>query len=164
MTRHTRQARINGSPEPNSPKGRSFRWVAELEENGSPHNSAIFEGSYSDGLTVEKSCESRKEASPMELNEPFSKTSAESQSAERWDLILRRWFAVKNAKSAAVRALSLLKNPRVKQSADIWPAMAAGLAAWSVYIDYSIRNGWLRCALWWNGKENTAERIDSNVR
>ena len=54
MTRHTRQGRINGSPEPNSPKGRSFRWVAELEENGSPHNSAIFEGSYSDGLTVEK--------------------------------------------------------------------------------------------------------------
>ncbi len=46
-----------------------------------------------------------------------------------------------NAKSAAVRALSLLKNPRVKQSADISTAMAAGIAAWSVYIDYSIRNG-----------------------
>ena len=73
-----RQARLKAL-EPNSPKGRSVRWVAEFEENGSPHNSAIFEGSYSDGLTVEKSCESRKEASPMELNEPFSKTSAESR-------------------------------------------------------------------------------------
>ncbi|MGN0669695.1 MAG: hypothetical protein ACI4JZ_04015 [Oscillospiraceae bacterium] len=48
---------------------------------------------------------------------------------------------MKNAKSAAVRALKPIENPRVKQSADISTAMAAGLAAWSVYIDYSIRNG-----------------------
>lgn len=43
-----------------------------------------FEGSYSNGLTVEKIIAlGRKEASPMEANEPFYDASAESCSAER---------------------------------------------------------------------------------
>ena len=38
-----RQARLKAL-EPNSPKGRSFRWVAELEENGSPHIPRFLKG------------------------------------------------------------------------------------------------------------------------
>lgn len=72
--------------------------------------SAIFEGSYSDGLTVEKILRKQKGSESNGIEWTFFSNVCGIASAERRDLKFRRWFAVKNAKSAAVRALSLLKK------------------------------------------------------
>ena len=78
----------------------------------------------------------------MEINEPFSETSAESHFAERWGLIygddLREQpqNPLRRGRLKPVWKTSRWGSPQTSS-----PAVAVGFAAESVYIDYSTEMG-----------------------